>query len=520
MPLFKTETSKIVEYIWTAARAFDKLGISELIRMYFDDFRDMIIKELKATFSSEAFRRLKPIVTTEVNILRKVVDETAMVYKEPARRSCIIVSKRNTESQDQNQENISENQEVKRYQDIVSHSRLNTVMKLVNRFTRLCNHVLIHVVAREGKIEYDLITPDYFDIYSDPSDWKKIVAIAYLVGQKYPGVGQPLTNTRQIKKIWTKEAVRIDDQYLEAGKIYSYQGKQLLKVEDNPYRKSITKVVNGKAEKAVEILLPFVLTYKNYPVGSLLNFTDGSSLFTSNITINVMLTLVNEILKYQSFNQPYMIMPDQTKTPETMIMGPWAILQLKVPQGFKGEIGTLQLQTDPEAVWRVIENRIFYILAQNGVPPSSYQLSRSPQSGISLKIERRALEEIRENDIEYYRDFETSLFEITRVVNNLHSEEQIPSEAKFSIDFAEPRYDHTIQEVIQKETHELANNLTTTAKLLMKRNPDLDLVDAGREIEENRRANTPVAPVPGIIGDALSSQIPNRKSEEAPVLTG
>lgn len=517
MPLLKTETSKIVEYIWAAARAFDKLGISELLRMYFDDFRDMVIKELKSTFSAEAFKRLKPVVTTEVNILRKVVDETAMVFKEPAKRSCTTADTGNTQPQEGDPESRAAGQvsrkEVKRYQDIVTESHLNIVMKLVNRLTRLCNHVLIHVVAREGKIEYDIITPDNFDIYCDPNDWKKIVAISYVVGQKYPGVGQPVTNIRQIRKIWTKEAVRIEDRNFEAGKIYSFQGKQLLNTEDNPYRKSTTKMLNGKAVSTSEILLPFVLTYKNYPIGSLLNFTDGSSLFTSNITVNVMLTLLNEILKYQSFNQPYMIMPDQIKTPETMVMGPWAILQLKVPQGFKGEIGTLQLQTDPEAVWRVIENRIFYILAQNGVPPSSYQLSRSPQSGISMKIERRALEEIRENDIEYYRDFEISLFEITMVVNNSHSQEQIPDDAKFSVDFAEPKYDYTIQEVIQEETHELSNNLTTAGKLLMKRNPDLNLVEAEREIEENRRANTPVAPVPGIIGDALSSQIPAGKNK-------
>jgi len=368
---------------------------------------------------------------------------------------------------------------------------------------------LTKVVSRNRKIEYGLYTPDSFLIYTDESDWKRIKAVCVEVGQRTPPPGgnaivRPFE--MMTTQIWAREKVDTLWGTVEAGKVATTKEGKIVSVEDNPYR------VIGSAGMELEeqILLPFFLTYKTYPIDALLNFTEGDGIVHANIQIAILLILLNEIMKFQSFNQPYIIAPSGTKLPESQAMGPWSVLALQTSEGKNAQIGTLQLSTDPTKYMAAIESRLSYIYSQNGIPPSAYQANKSPQSGYSMKIERRALDEIRQNDSEYYRDFERQCFEITRVVNNYHNdkaEKKIPDDALFTIDFAEAKYDYTIDEIIKDETHELANNLTTEVELLMKRNSDLTEEQAATKVEENRRQNVAVAPIPEFGAPAITPPI-------------
>jgi len=144
-----SNTEEIVRGIWGAALANDRMGMRERIDMYRDKWEPMIKAELKKQFSKTSMDKLLPLITTECNIVKKVTDETAMVYKNAPQRTVKV-----------------NDEDVPRWREIEQEAKANLFWKENNKYTRLCNHTLTKVVSRNRKIEYDLYTPDAFPIFA------------------------------------------------------------------------------------------------------------------------------------------------------------------------------------------------------------------------------------------------------------------------------------------------------------------------------------------------------------------
>jgi len=465
---YETETEKIVKQIWNAAKYYDKQALRDSISIYNDSWVDIIDFQLRLQFSDpDSLKNLRPLISTEMNLCKKVVDETAMVYEDKAIRTA---TKDGAEDSD------------KRYEEIVAESHIDSVMKTVNRYTQLLNHVLVRPVVRRLKLEYDIILPDNFEIYTSCEDWRDIVAIKYYIGERpqfkrdfYAAglssgdvVMKPgsLTDERE-GYLWVRVPIEYDRITFEPG-VYKFDPKKNTMDWKASWRENEYKDAEGNA------VLPFMLTYKEWPVDSLLNFSKDSSVSETAVDFAIYWTMLNEQMKFQSFKQMVITAGLDLTLPGELKTGPAKVFVLKSENNNAG-IEVLDMQSDIKTFEENIQHRAAMFLAQYGISASQFTLSGTPQSGYSMKIDREPLMEIRNNQIEFYRMFEKDLFELTRIVNNTDlPNRSISVDAEFHIDFSEVDFDPTPDEDARYWTFKFTNNLATPIDYLMEKNKDLD----------------------------------------------
>jgi hypothetical protein len=457
-------TEQAVAAIEAAAYIYDKTALTESILIFRDNWNDLIEQGLKDTFENPEVRaRIKPLITTELNLLKRVIEARAMVYKRPAERLAVNEITEEEESGDE------------RYQEIVEESDLNLVMKAANQYTELINHVLIRPVIRKDKMTYDIILPNNFDIYTDVNDWNEILAIRYQSGVSPYGTTQPVCT------LWVKAPMVFTHQnetrVIEPG-VYTY--KDVMKMAQWEY-KEFPYVADG------ENILPFVLTYKDYPIDQLLNYSNGSSIPETTIAIAIALAQLGELMKYQSFIQLAVQAPGAVEIPKNMPTGPGTIWKM----GEGAVVNSIDVQARIKDFWDVIKERASLFLAQQGIPPSSFTLTGQPQSGYAMKIDHSQLNEIRENALPYWRSFEKKLFELTRMVNNTDMKDKPISEnAEFKIDFAETSFEPSPDEKQREWTFLISQNAATATDLIKTNNPDLDDDEAMVKYAKNKAINT------------------------------
>lgn len=462
-----TETDKIIKLITQAAQLNDRLAIRDAIKIKNDDWTDLIQNELGRGFSKRARRRLDPLIATDINILKTVSTETALVYKKPPTRK--VVSDGQTESD-------------QRFAEVEKESNINQVMKTVNQYTSFLNHVLIKCVYRKGKIEYDIILPDAFEIFTHEDDWKEIVAIRYYVGNNFTqGIGGNTTATFRHGYVWTKYDCEIDNVVYTGGMVYELSPGMTISeygVEVNPYKDE-----NG------DPLLPFVLTYEEWPVECLLNFTRNSDLVTASIQTAIMMTLIAEMFKFGSFKQMKLTGPLNTEFPGE-VAGGYATMWKILSQDGTADIGVIDSEAAIDKFMDFVIRRIQLTLAQRGIPPSAFTLTGTPQSGYAMRLDRQALLDRRQDKVEYYRQFERELFDITRQVNNVHHPVKINENAVFSVDFDDLSFQTTKDEDNRDWSFRISNNVSTPIDVIRDSNPDLSEEDAKMRYEKNKSINS------------------------------
>ena len=100
-----------------------------------------------------------------LNITEMIVSELAVLYSVNPKRELI---------------EINDNEDIQKlYSKIIDDGKLNSIMSLANKLAKLCKTVLVRPVWREEKIEYDLYTPNMFDVIQDVKNPTKAIGIVY-----------------------------------------------------------------------------------------------------------------------------------------------------------------------------------------------------------------------------------------------------------------------------------------------------------------------------------------------------
>ena len=484
-----------------------KISVQELIDIYQDNWSHLIEQELRDQFTQKTYDKIKWLVTQELNLLKRWVNDTSMIYKKPAVRKAVRPVK----------EEGAEPAEDPQYAEMEQESNIDAIMPMVNKYTNLTNHVLLKPVWRGGKMEYDIILFNNGEVFSHPDDWKKIIAVKYYAGLSlpvdyiYPGEGDVTkvgvnkgAKRDQFGQLWseykraflyTLEDVTLGhledgvwvEETAEKGFIYTIEQKgkeeKIIDTQENPYR-----------DEKGNVVLPFVLFSKEEAVDKLLNFTSGNDLRDANMNLAVNLTHLNSLLKFQSYKQAYIITDNKTRIPKEMMLDPMMMLLIKSAEG-KGQVGVLDLQADIKATWETIKERITTVLAQQGISPQNYELSGTPQSGFALKINNQGKMEAREAQLPHYRKKEKELFELSRVVYNYHNpNEQIPMDMEFQFDPAEIKFPMTQEETQNEFTFRKQYNAATAIDLIRSINPDLTEEQAREVYIKNKEFNQAETP--------------------------
>lgn len=348
------------------------------------------------------------------NLTKLVIDELSVIYNEEPDRTV----------------NDAKEVDGERFAKIVEDSQLNLVMDTALRLAKLCKTVLVKPVWRSEKIEYDILTPNIFDVIQDPLDPTKAKGIIYAFQRDIANDTPTGNNSAR-----SQDKMAVDDTiyyYWDAEKhftfSYSFNEKKEILVDivnnpDNPDN------INPYG------VLPFVVVRDGYPVDNFF-IEGGDDLINVNEILNIKLTEKNYLTKMQSFSVPVRKGAD-SKT--ALILDPSMTVDL--PADDDVSTGSDFRFVSPDAKISELENdieaRLRRIAIKYHLNPDMFVASGTRSSADSLQMQNYRLGLIIKRDKPIFRLAEIGLFELTKIINNYHSNEKIAESATLSIDYSD-----------------------------------------------------------------------------------
>lgn len=395
------------------------------------------------------------------NVTEMIINELAVLYSQPPKRELC-------DCEDEESESV--------YQDIIEKAKLDATMATANKYAKLCKVVLVRPVWR-GKIEYDIYTPNMFDVIQDPQNPTKPLGIIYanqldMVWSKPVNndnkttLQDPFSLPNTIFYVWTKEA--------HFAFTYAMNKSSEVVIE-------MVKNENNADNKNPYEMLPFVAIYDGVPTDGFF-VEGGDDLINANEINNVKLVEKNNLTKMQSFSIPVRKGADSTK--DEMTLDPSMIVDIPADDDMRK--GSDFKFVSPEAkiaeIEADLEGRLRRLAIKNKLNPDMFIASGNRSSADSLQLQNYHLGKIITADKPLYAGYEKELFEITRVVYNYHSEEgQLPEECELFIDYKDIEVPMTVEQEDSHNTILYTNKLMSRADWLMKENPDIKDKDQALE---------------------------------------
>ena len=325
----------------------------------------------------------------------------------------------------------------------------NARMKQMERMTRLLGTVATYVMYNEEKEQFDYRPIYYFEPYFGDNVYQP-ESIVYPMMHGHAD----LSDTGELQ--------------------YAYWDSEICVKFDE----------NGNIFKEVKHnlgVLPFVFTHREEQLDSF--FVEGASdLVSANEHVNITMTEMQLGLRFQMFGQPVIsgLISDNNQvragSDEILTLPEGSSYDIVAPQGnVQAVIENIKWQIELVA----LNNHLFVTFAQSGgeVP-----------SGISLMIKDLERHEDFIDDIELYRQYEHSFYQIEHAISEINSL-GLPEPKRFKVDFSEVEYPMTTQDKIMLNEYKLKHNLTTEAELLADENKDISVEEAEKIIEENKEKN-------------------------------
>ena len=476
-----------------------KQSVHNILDILKDNWDRIINSALCEQFTIKKQQKLRHLKTKELNVLKSIVNETAMLYKKPATRKAVLgkeVSESGTVT--------IKGDEV--YEDILKDIPIDQTMMAVDRMNKATNQTVLKIVWRNGKIDYDILTFDNVEIETDPDDWKEIIKYTYFVGLGLPDFDdensdEGVTDVKGIKKqkFVTKFVWEIIKERNKDGSIKRDSLDRPLKptsvvkkfrMNNNGEPVLVDTRPNPYKDQSGMPVLPFVLFHRAFPAMELLDFTTGGDMIDNTINTAMNMIHLNQLMKYQSYKQVVISHGERTKMPQPLSIGPSDILDLPTSDGETTTATALDIQTAIDNYLEVIQKRVAMIMGTYGIPSSRFRISGNAESGIKIKLDNFVLVERREADAQLFRIGEKELFEKTRVVNNFHNTKQINEKAEFFIDYGEIDLPANEEEQAKADTINITNNVKSPIDVIMDQDPDLSREQATAKYLEIKTINS------------------------------
>jgi len=232
-------------------------------------------------------------------------------------------------------------------------------------------------------------------------------------------------------------------------------------------------------------ILPFAWFRDQIPVGSFFGAMD-ESLINAQETLNVMLTSLNQLTKYQGFSQPVLKGCD-AKTP--IMVDPSR--PIRIPAAMRdeqqGEFLFVTPQSKISEILDEVEKLIERTCSRYGISSTALRGDTSAMSGYALKIKDAKLERRRVDSTPLCRAALLEWWNVLKVIHNTHSaaSEQVPTDAELLIDFAEPEYSENPASQLDMQMKQIELGLVSPIDIMMRENPDLDEATAKKKYEQN-----------------------------------
>ena len=377
-----------------------------------------------------------PLATNDLT--QRVINRLAMVYKKPPTREVLSDS-----------DVLIESEVNEAYQEL----GINVALKYLERYSNLLHNVLLRFsfVEELGRIRVYIDT-EYLPEFT-AKDSLFPVAYHILLDQETSSKGET-----ELRYLFVSD----DDIY-----VHDAHGT---KVQDegigNPYGR-----------------LP-VVDYSPFPIWSYWSLGERA-LVDANRQLNIDLANVAYANHFQCFDQPWGAGMDE-KEAEKLKLGPDELPVLNDPNA---SLNLLGYSSKVEAAMAYVEKRLQMTLANYGMKADMNEKGQ-PQSGFAIKLSNLELLERRTQQIDdVFRHREQDIYEIVRSMNDYHKLGFNLPEGRLRVDFPEVDFPLSPEEERSQVDWELKKNLTTLAKVLMARNPDLSEDEAEEIITTNAEKN-------------------------------
>jgi Phage portal protein, SPP1 Gp6-like len=413
--LFQSQVPQVLNKmgmtLYNSANQARKVETAKRLNFYHDEQLERLNEQL-----AELFSEPDKMVKLELNIIKKIINNLAQVYREPPTRTL---------------ENGGETNQ-KLYAEILEGCSFDVKLKQASRYAKLLKTILIKVVWRNEKIDLDILTGNLLDVQtaSSPEQLERVLITDYGQSEKPEDVEYSL---------WTAETWQR----------LNWKG-DILEEAENPYK-----------------VLPFIPVFDYMPPSSAFWLPGGSDIISLQEAINIKLTDLIYLIQQQSFGVGYI---KGSQTGGSLRTDPGSLVEL--PEN--GEIGFKSQQAKIDEVVNAIDKLIKWGAVSNGLSAASMSTDVQKQSGVSKAWDNKELSEMRLDDLALWRSYEKQLFNLMRVVWNVHSKKKLSEKAILKIDFAELTAKLDGKTQAESDDLKIAQGVLSPVDIAMRENPDFE----------------------------------------------
>jgi len=296
--------SKMEMSLYTAATQSRKTETAKRLNLYHDAQLERLEEQLNQLFSDP-----DSMIKVTLNIVKKVINNLAQVYREPPVRTL--------------EGGTDKDQQL--YSEILEQCSFDVKMKQASRYCKLLKTILLRPVFRNNRLDLDILTGNLLDIVcgDSPEILEKVLVTNYGTSEKIEDVTYSL---------WTPETwTRLD-----------YRGN-ILEQEANPYK-----------------ILPFLPIFDFPPPSSAFWLPGGDDLISLQEAINIKITDLVYLIQQQSFGVGYI---KGSQTGATLKVDPGSLAE--IPEN--GEIGFVSQKAEIEQVVAAIDKLIKWAVKEGSL---------------------------------------------------------------------------------------------------------------------------------------------------------
>jgi len=409
-----------------------KTETAKRLDLYHDAQLDHLETRLNELFSDPS-----SMVKTCLNVVKKVVNNLAQVYRESPTR---LIDGTDSDKA--------------LYAGIVEGMALDVRLKQASRYCKLLKSILLRPVWRNERLDLDILTGNILDVETgeSPEILSKVLVTDFGISDKIEEVEYSL---------WTPESWQR----------LNYRG-QMIEEAANPYG-----------------VLPFLAVFDYPPPSSSFWLPGGDDLVSLQEAINLKLTDLLYLLSTQSFGVGYI---KGGQGGGSLKVDPGALVELQE----NGEIGFANQQARIEEVVGAIDKLIKWACVSHGLSAASMSTDPQEASGLSKLVDTRELSEMRSEDVALWRSYEKRLFQLIRVVWNAHNPTKKLSEsATLKVDFCDPKPETDPKTQAEAWEKLLGFGVISPVDIAMQQNPDLKTREEALAFlltieQENRELNS------------------------------
>jgi hypothetical protein len=399
------------------------------LRLYRDAYEADIVALIDQIFTHPEVKKQRERLVEVVmgqNVTKRIVQEVASLYDQPARRS------------------FDSESETERWRELEQELELHDVWQEAHHLTFLCNEVLMWLVDIDGEKSMRVVTPDAFDVVPHRKDPLRPVAVVLDVAP--PALPDTFSRERvPFWEVWDDVEV----------------------TELNASGTWISTHSHGLGR------VPGVLLHRKKPVDTILDGTSGKDIVSAHQAVIFLTLAAMQLGISQGEKQPYVrgnlssIAADQPLDGQTPIALP--------PET---EIGVIDLKTDPEHYLVMLRHHVASVAHTYGMSYEQFTFSETADtaSGKAYEVRRQRLTELRREQRRRAQTHEPQVAELLGF-----------DRAEMRTDFAEVATPADAAEEVDLLDKRMKKGLDSPIEFMMRKDPDLDRARAKERLLENLR---------------------------------